>query len=111
MASVDSVHVLSKTALFAGVLGLGVALGASLGLEATQSVCVLSSGTGATGQLALDSASKSAATICWENARTLQTVANASGYTAAFLLLGGGLVDRFDERVRSLLADFKGGSA
>lgn len=107
----DSVDVLSKTALYAGVLGLGVTLGASLGLEATQSVCVLSSGTAATGQLVLDSAAKSEAAVCWENARTLQTVANVSGYTAAALLLGGGIVDRFDERVRSLLADIKGGSA
>lgn len=99
----DSVDVLSKTALFAGVLGLGVALGASLGLEATQSVCVQSSGTVAPGQLTLDSASKSAAAVCWENARTLQTVANASGYFAAALLLGGGLVDRFDDRVRGVV--------
>jgi len=103
MASdIDTVGLASKMALYTGLLSLGGALGATVGLEAVQAVC-LSSSTVASGELSLATIQSGPTNICWENARTMKTVGDVFGYFAAILLLGGAVLDTFDERVREVV--------
>lgn len=90
------VEATSRVALFLGMLALGVALGASVGMEAIQAVCV---GLGPAGQQSGITLGQSAAATCWENARLLQSVANVAGYACAALLLGGGVLDRYGAEI------------
>jgi len=98
MSDVGVVEIVSKVSLYLGVATLGVAAGTTIGLEAIQPVCLQSGGSiGQAGPVAGGPTGP-----CWASARQLQTIANASGYSCAALLLVGGVLDQFPEAARSI---------
>lgn len=95
-------QLLAKTAMFTGVLAIGIALGAAIGLNELQTSCV------AAGKLPTPGATLIGVDIdenaCWQGAKYLQGVANGSGVLGAVLALGGGVLDTYEERVREVFA-------
>ena len=101
MADTDYYQLGVQVVLFCGVLAIGIALGAALGLVELQTSCV------AAGKLPAPGASLVGidleANACWQGATRMQAIANYSGGLGAVLLLGGGVLDRFEERVRGVV--------
>lgn len=99
----DRLELISTVSLYLGVLSVGIALGASVGLAAIQPACT--SGAPVPQSAILESGSGTATSVCWSNAKLLQSVANGAAYSSAALLLGGGVLDQYGtelrERVRS----------
>lgn len=96
------VELVGKVALFLGVLGIGVALGASLGLSELQTSCMAAGKLPASGSFLMPGQLNDNA--CWEGAQFMQSVANTAGYLGAGLLLGGGVLDRYEDRVVEVVA-------
>lgn len=96
----NRLQLVSKLALFLGVLGIGVSLGASLGLLELQQSCV------AAGKLPSPGTSLLTVDLdenaCWDGARRMQLVANVSVGVGSVLALGGGVLDAYEERVREV---------
>lgn len=85
-----------------GILGVGIAAGAAIGLSQLQSACI------ADGVLPKPGAEVSqqamyTATACWESAVLLQQIANYSGIIAAVLLLAGAALDQYPEKVQEVI--------
>lgn len=92
-----------RLSLFTGMLAIGVAAGAAIGLVQVQYACTAvgalpEPGTEMTGGAML------ADSPCWQSALFLQDVANYSGYSAAILLLGGAVLDQYPEKVQEVFA-------
>lgn len=103
---VDVLDAASKISLYLGVLALGVALGATLGLFQLQSSCIAAGVLPEPGTPVIPEALS--ANHCWTGAKTLQNAANAAGAAAAALLIVGGVADRYDRRVRVLFSEVSG---
>lgn len=98
----DGLALTTQIALFVGVLGLGLSLGTTIGLAELQSSCIAAGGLPEPGTPIPDDGM--GVFPCWPGAQRLQWIANKSAYAAAALLLGGALLDRFDDRVREVIA-------
>lgn len=99
----DVVPFAVQIALLLGMLGIGVALGTTLGARQLLTACLDSGalpvlpGTGVRhGQFANHA--------CVEGVQTLQSVATTAGGGGAVLLLAGGVLDTFSDRVREVVA-------
>lgn len=87
----------AKVAMFCGILGIGVALGAAFGLSILQEACIGAGQLPAPGVTVLPGTLEDNA--CWDGAKQLQSIANGSGILGAGAVLVGGLADRFDDRL------------
>jgi hypothetical protein len=101
MAEFDRLELVAATGLFLGVLAMGLAMGAAIGLATVQSACIEAGalpqpGAHITGVVLANNQ-------CYQKALGLQRIANYSGYAAAGLLLGGAVLDTYDEAVRERL--------
>lgn len=98
----DRVALTTQTALFLGVLALGVSLGAAIGLAQLQSSCIAAGGLPTPGTPIPKGGM--AVFPCWPGAQRLQLIANRAGAFAGFLLIGGAVLDRCEERVREVVS-------
>lgn len=91
-----------RQSLFLGILALGVAGGAHLGVTELQSACIAD---GVLPQPGTEVTAKAVytETACWQSALTLQQIANYGGMLGAVLLLAGGALDRYPERTKEVL--------
>lgn len=96
---VDWLEVGTRFALFIGVMVLGLALGAHLGLRQLQVSCIEAGGLPPVGT-PLASQEQLHAWACWEGAKRMQMIANTSARIGGALLIAGGVADRFDEEIR-----------
>lgn len=90
-------ELLAKTAMFTGVLAIGIALGAAIGLNELQTSCVAAGKLPTAGTPLININLEENA--CWQGAKYLQDVANGSGVVGAALALFGGILDTYKERV------------
>lgn len=97
----DYYELTTQTMLFVGVLAIGIALGSSWGLAELQTSCMESGRLPQAGNMVLTGALDENA--CWDGALRMQSIANASGLIGGVLLISGGIIDRYDERIRDLL--------
>lgn len=88
----DRFELVTQTMLFLGVLAMGLALGAAIGLNVLQSSCISAGALPAPGSSLLGVDLD--ANPCWQGAKQLQTVANMSGIVGGVLLIFGGVLDR-----------------
>jgi hypothetical protein len=102
MDATDFVGLLARLGLFGGVLALGVALGGTLALQELQQMCI------AVGELPAPGTPIEPRTLqalpCYRSAQTLQTIANTAAKAGAILLLGGGVLERFEGPLAEQLA-------
>lgn len=98
----DRLELVTMVALFVGVLAIGVSLGASLGLAQLQTSCVQSGQLPAPGVSILPGQLDENA--CLDGAKRLQSIGNGAAGVGLVLLLGGGVLDHYDDRVREVLA-------
>lgn len=92
-----------QQAMFLGLLALGIAAGAGIGLMQLQQACIAvgalpEPGTELTGNAILSESP------CWQSAKLLQSIANYAGYAAAALLLGGAVLDQYPDRLREVVS-------
>lgn len=99
----DELHgLVVRQALFLGVLGVGIAAGAHIGLGNLNTACIEAGILPQPGdQIAQGAPYKS--TQCWESALFLQQVSNYSGGIGAAFLLLGGVIDRFPNRIAEIV--------
>lgn len=91
-----------KQALFLGILAIGLAAGAAIGLMRLQSACIDDGILPKPGAEVTEQAMFTA-TACWESAVFLQQIANYSAVAGAVLLLGGAVLERYPEKVTEVL--------
>lgn len=97
----DRFELAVQTTLFCGVLALGVALGAAIGLNELQTSCVAAGKLPTPGSVLLGGQINDNA--CWEGAERMQAIANTAGAIAGAMLLGGAIADTYEERVKEVL--------
>ncbi len=93
--------------LFLGVLGIGIAAGAHIGIGNLNTACIEAGVLPQPGEK-VTQGELYKSTQCWQSALFLQTVANTSAYSGAALLLVGGVVDRHPQEIRDVLATIAG---
>lgn len=86
-----------------GILGVGLAAGAAIGLAQLQAACIADGVLPKPGTEVTDQAVYTG-TACWESAMLLQQIANYSGVIAAVLLLAGAVIDQYPEKVQEVMA-------
>lgn len=99
------VPVVVRLALFVGVMGIGLALGAHLGLQQLQTSCIQAGALPTPGARVTDPAVLQSMP-CWNGAKRLQWIANTAGKASAVLLLGGGVLDRFEPEATAALGRY-----
>jgi len=97
-------YLTSRLALYFGLLGLGAALGLAVGLNQLQHACIAAGVMPSPGTPMSVARGMLATNPCWDSALLLQHLSNRIGIGAGILLILGGVLDRFGDRVAEAIS-------